>query len=127
MAQGSTANGSAFPSSPARNRRRGRAAKLRDLCRSAELGGTCARVRSAVDGQLPGRPCKRTGYFWPVLKGCEVACGLCLLSGYFVPLALVVVAPVVVHIFLFHVFLSPPLGLGLFLLVAEAYLGWEYR
>ena len=70
---------------------------------------------------------KRTGYFWPVLKGCEVACGLCLLSGYFVPLALVVIAPVVVHIFLFHVFLSPPLGLGLFLLVAEAYLGWAYR
>jgi len=70
---------------------------------------------------------KRTGCFWPLLKGCEVACGLCLLTGYFVPLALVVIAPVVVHICLFHVFLSPPLGLGLFLLLAEAWLGWAYR
>ena len=57
---------------------------------------------------------KRTGYFWPLLKGCEVACGLCLLTGYFVPLALVVIAPVVVHI-------------CLFLLLAEARLGWAYR
>lgn len=69
----------------------------------------------------------KTGYFWPLLKGCEVTCGLAILSGLFVPLALVVIAPIVLHIFLFHIFLSPPLGLGLFLFVSNLYLGWAYR
>lgn len=69
----------------------------------------------------------KTGYFWPLLKACETVCGLAILIDFFVPLALVVIAPVVVHIFLFHIFLSPPLGLGLFLLVSNLYLGWAYR
>lgn len=48
-----------------------------------------------------------TGYFMPFLKLTEVICGLLLLSGFFVPLALVVLAPIVLNIFLVHTFLEP--------------------
>jgi putative oxidoreductase len=46
-------------------------------------------------------------YFFPFLKGTEVICGLLLLSGAFVPLALVVLAPIIINIFLTHAFLAP--------------------
>ena len=37
----------------------------------------------------------------------QLACGLALLAGLFVPLALIVVAPVVVNILLFHATMAP--------------------
>ncbi|PIT99133.1 MAG: acyltransferase [Bdellovibrionales bacterium CG10_big_fil_rev_8_21_14_0_10_45_34] len=48
-----------------------------------------------------------TGYFMPFLKAPEIVCGLMLLSGFFVPLALVILAPIVLNIFLVHAFLAP--------------------
>lgn len=48
-----------------------------------------------------------TQYFFYLLKGTEIACGLLLLSGRFVPLALVVLAPVILNIFLVHAFMAP--------------------
>lgn len=42
------------------------------------------------------------GYFFPFLKGTEVVCGLLLLSGFFVPLALIILSPIVIQIFLIH-------------------------
>jgi putative oxidoreductase len=48
-----------------------------------------------------------SGYFFPFLKALETLSGLLLLSGFFVPLALVVLAPIIAHIFLFHAFLEP--------------------
>ena len=45
-------------------------------------------------------------YFFPLLKGLEVLCGVALLFGRYVKLALVVLAPVVVNIALFHSFLD---------------------
>lgn len=46
-------------------------------------------------------------YFFPFLKGTEVVCGLLLLSGYFVPLSLIVLAPIILNIFLLHLFAAP--------------------
>lgn len=46
-------------------------------------------------------------YFFYLLKGTEIACGLALISGFFVPLALVVLAPIVLNIFCVHFFLAP--------------------
>ena len=62
-----------------------------------------------------------TGYFFYLLKGTEIVCGLMLLSGFFVPLALVVLAPIVLNIFLVHAFLERSglpmaLILGLFMI-----------
>jgi len=49
----------------------------------------------------------KTGYFLPLLKGTETIVGLLLLTGYLVPLALVILTPVLINIFLFHLFLEP--------------------
>lgn len=69
-----------------------------------------------------------TGYFFPLLKGTEIACGALLLSNRFVPLALVVLSPIVVQIAAFH-FLFEPSGAGMaaFLVLTQSYLGWAYR
>lgn len=48
-----------------------------------------------------------THYFFPVLKATEVVCGALLLSGVAVPLALVILAPISIQIFLFHSILTP--------------------
>lgn len=46
-------------------------------------------------------------YFFYLLKGTEIVCGLMLVSGFFVPLALVVLAPIVINIFMVHAMLEP--------------------
>jgi putative oxidoreductase len=48
-----------------------------------------------------------SGYFFPLLKATETICGLLLISGFFVPLALVVLAPIVLNIFFVHLLLAP--------------------
>lgn len=69
-----------------------------------------------------------TGYMFPLIKGTEIVAGLLLLSGRFVPLALVLLAPVIVNIVLFHVVLAPGSMIMVVLLVAlEGYLAWAYR
>lgn len=66
-----------------------------------------------------------TGYFFPLLKMTEIVCGLLLLSGCFVPLALVVLAPVVLNIFLVHVFMGQDgLPIAIVIGVLEAYLAF---
>ncbi len=48
-----------------------------------------------------------SGYMMTWVKATEFVCGLLLLSGRFVPLALVVLAPIVLNIFALHLFLDP--------------------
>jgi uncharacterized membrane protein YphA (DoxX/SURF4 family) len=72
----------------------------------------------------------KVGYFWPLLRGLEILIGISLISGRFVPLALVVLVPISLHIFLFHAFVllaNLPLaiiilGLHIFLIVKY----WDY-
>jgi len=69
-----------------------------------------------------------TGYFFPVMKFIEITSGLLLLSGCFVPLALLLLAPILLEILLFHAFLAPSgLPMGILLVVFEATLAWNYR
>jgi uncharacterized membrane protein YphA (DoxX/SURF4 family) len=69
-----------------------------------------------------------SGYLFPLLKSIEVAAGLLLLSGLFVPLTLAVLAPIIVNIIGFHLFLEPSgLPIPLVVLAAEIYLAWTYR
>jgi hypothetical protein len=64
----------------------------------------------------------------PFIKGTEAACGALLVLGLFVPLALTVLAPVLLNILLFHYFLSQPgLPIPLVLLALELFLAWQYR
>lgn len=68
-----------------------------------------------------------TGYFFPLLKATEIAAGIALLSGRFVPLALVVLAPIVLHIFAFHAFLAGGIGLPVVMIALGLYLAFSYR
>ena len=67
-------------------------------------------------------------YMVPLICLTEVAGGVMLLSGFWVPLGLTILAPVIVNIFFFHLFLAPQ---GLLLATAlgavELFLAWEYR
>lgn len=66
-----------------------------------------------------------TTYFLPLLKGTEAICGILLLSGHFVPLALVVLAPIIVNIFLTHLFMAPDgLILAIVIGLLEIYLAF---
>ncbi len=67
-----------------------------------------------------------TGYMFPLIKGTEVVAGLALLSNRFVPLALILLSPVVVNIFAFHTVLAPA-PIGVLVLLLTAYLGYAYR
>jgi uncharacterized membrane protein YphA (DoxX/SURF4 family) len=69
-----------------------------------------------------------TGYMFTLLKATEVLAGALLLAGVLVPLALTLLAPVIVNIVAFHLFLAPGnfAVVGL-VLAAELYLAWTYR
>jgi len=69
-----------------------------------------------------------SGYFFPLLKGTEVLVGLALLSNRFVPLALTVLAPIVVNIVAFHAFLAPAgIALPLVIVALGLYLAYTER
>jgi uncharacterized membrane protein YphA (DoxX/SURF4 family) len=71
-----------------------------------------------------------SGYLMTLIKITELICGIAFVSGYFVALATVVIAPVIVNIFLFHAFVAPEQGLpvAIFLVLANiflAYANWD--
>ena len=69
-----------------------------------------------------------TGYMLPLLYVTQATAGALLLVGLYVPLALAMLAPVIVNIFLFHVFLAPEgLPLAIMLVAFEGSLAWAYR
>jgi uncharacterized membrane protein YphA (DoxX/SURF4 family) len=70
-----------------------------------------------------------TGYLFLLVKITEVLSGALLLANRFVPLALALLAPVIVNIFFFHAFLEGPATLPLpaVILALEIYLAYSYR
>lgn len=69
-----------------------------------------------------------SGYMIPLVSATQVIVAVLLLSNRFVPLALVLIAPVIVNIFAFHVFLAPSgLIIAVVVVVLEVYLAWTYR
>lgn len=69
-----------------------------------------------------------SGYFFPLLKSVEIVAGVLLLTRVAVPFALTVLAPIVINILFFHLFLAPAgLPLALVVLAAEVHLAWTYR
>lgn len=66
-------------------------------------------------------------YLIPTVKVIELICGLAFLSGRFVPLASVLIAPIIVNILLTHVFLGPEgIPLAVFLVLANGFLGYYH-
>ncbi|MFD9700734.1 DoxX family membrane protein [Lentzea sp. NPDC059081] len=69
-----------------------------------------------------------TGYMLQLAAGVQLVAGVLLVIGRFVPLALAILAPMVVNIFLIHVFLEPSgLGIAILVVLAEIGLAWAYR
>jgi len=69
-----------------------------------------------------------SGYIFPVTKLVEFVSGVLLLTGKGVPLALTLLTPIVVNIFLFHLRLAPEgLPMGSLLLILNLFLAWAYR
>ena len=68
-----------------------------------------------------------TGYMITLIFAAQVLGGVLLLIGLFVPFALLLLAPVIVNIFFFHVFLFPGgLPQALLVVILELFLVWTY-
>jgi len=70
----------------------------------------------------------KTGYMFRLVMGTQLLVGILLLLNRFVPLALALIAPIIVGIVTFHLFLAPAtIGPGIVALILELYLAWAYR
>ncbi len=69
-----------------------------------------------------------TGYLIPLLFLTQITGGILLLAGIFVPFALILLAPVITNIFLFHLFVAPDgLPIAAIVVALELWLAWSYR
>ena len=67
-------------------------------------------------------------YLLPTVKVIELLCGVAFLTGRFVPLATVLIAPIIVNIVLLHAFLDPKgLPVALFLVIANSFVAYANR
>jgi len=70
----------------------------------------------------------KTGYMMKLVMGTQLLVGVLLLVNRFLPLALALIAPIIVGIVTFHLFLAPTtIGPGIVASVLEIYLAWAYR
>lgn len=93
---------------------------LFNLFPQPELTG---RTKIFMDGVIA------SGYLMTLIKVTELFCGLAFVSGYFVPLATVVIAPITINILLFHLFVAPEQGIpvAVFLVLANIFLAYYNR
>ena len=69
-----------------------------------------------------------TKYLMPLIKITELVCGIAFVSGYFVPLATVVIAPIIVNIFFTHLFIDTAgLPVAIALVLANIFLAYANR
>lgn len=70
----------------------------------------------------------KKGGFMDVVSGVEVLVAVLLLINRFVPLALTLLAPILVGILTFHIYTSlSMIGPGVVVTLLELYLAWSYR
>jgi hypothetical protein len=64
----------------------------------------------------------------PVVKTVELLCGIAFVVGRCVPLATLLIAPIIVNIVLVHAFMAPEgLPIALFVAFANALVAWQHR
>ena len=69
-----------------------------------------------------------SGYLMNMVKVIELVCGLAFVTGLFVPLAAVVIFPIIVNIFMVHACLAPEgLPIAIFLVIADLFIAYYYR
>jgi len=69
----------------------------------------------------------KAGYM-TVVSATEILVGVLLLTNLFVPLALALLAPIIVGILTYHIYMAPSsIAPGIVVLVMELFLAWAYR
>lgn len=69
-----------------------------------------------------------SGYLMYLVKVIELICGIAFVSGRFVTLATVLIAPITVNIFCVHLFLAPEgLPVALLVVLGNLFLAYTYR
>ena len=69
-----------------------------------------------------------SGYFFTFLKITELVCGILLVVGRFVPLALIILSPIILNILMVHLFLDRSgLPVAIFLVLANIFIAYYYR
>lgn len=69
-----------------------------------------------------------TGYLAQVVNGMEFLCGAALMVGFFVPLALVLIAPILANILLYTLFLDQVgLPISMVVLIIDLFVMYAYR
>jgi len=92
---------------------------LLNLIPKPEMTGTVKTFNDGIDS---------VGYFVPMLKITELLCGLAFVTGFYVPLATVVIAPIIINIFMFHAFIDRTgLPVAIFLVLANIFIAYYYR
>lgn len=90
-----------------------------------ELPDHVVKIKAMIGGL------KGTGYFWPLLGAAEILCGLLLMSQWYALLGAVMLVPLTLNIFLFHLYLEPHepgelILTGLYLLFNLGLLAYDY-
>lgn len=91
-----------------------------------ELPEHVVKIKAFIGGM------KKTDYFWSFLGIAEIICGLLLISQKFALLGAVMLVPITLNIFLFHLFLEPhergELALTcLYLLINLSLISYHYK
>ena len=92
---------------------------------STDLPDSVVKIKTYIHGL------KQTEYFWPMLGVVEFVAGALLISQYLALLGAVLLMPVTMNIFLFHLFLKPDdvgdlILTTLYLLANMTIIGWYY-
>jgi uncharacterized membrane protein YphA (DoxX/SURF4 family) len=67
-------------------------------------------------------------YLMPTVKAIELICGIAFVAGRFVPLATILIAPIIVNIVLVHAFLAPEgLPIAAFAALGNGWLAYRHR
>lgn len=68
-----------------------------------------------------------TGYLLKLAKMIEITVGICLVFNVFVPLALILIAPITVNILMIHLFVEPSgLPIAIFMIGVNIFLASRY-
>ncbi len=67
-------------------------------------------------------------YLLPTVKIIELACGIAFLSGLFVPLATILISPIIINILFVHIFLAPEgLPVAIFLVITNSLIAYANK
>jgi uncharacterized membrane protein YphA (DoxX/SURF4 family) len=90
-----------------------------NLIPTPELSGS---IRTFNEGM------EASGYLVTLIKGTELICGLALVTGYFVPLALVVFSPLALNILCVHLSIAPEgIPVAIFVVLSTLFLLYAKR